>query len=46
MKENGKSIENDAGDRWSRGCPMDDEFSGFYVIDGVKSTYNQELLNH
>ena len=34
---NGKMIENDYGNRWSRGCPMDDEFSGFYVIDGIKS---------
>ena len=45
IKENGKSITNDAGDRWSRGCPMDDEFSGFYVIDGVKSRQNEQFLN-
>ena len=37
MTRNGKMIENDHGSRWSRGCPMDDEFSGFYVIDGIKS---------
>ena len=35
--ESGKMIENEHGKRWSRGCPMDDEFSGFYVIDGIKS---------
>ena len=37
ISRNGKMIESDDGDRWSRGCPMDDEFSGFYVIDGIKS---------
>ena len=37
MTTNGKMIKNDYGNRWSRGCPMDDEFSGFYVIDGIKS---------
>ena len=31
-----RMIDNNHGDRWSRGCPIDDEFSGFYVIDGIK----------
>ena len=39
MTKTGKMIESDHGSRWSRGCPMDDEFSGFYVIDGIKSIY-------
>ena len=45
MTANGKMIENDNGNRWSRGCPMDDEFSGFYVIDGIKSKINFFKLN-
>ena len=45
MTENGKMIENDNGNRWSRGCPMDDEFSGFYVIDGIKSKIHFFKLN-
>ena len=45
MTTNGKMIENDHGNRWSRGCPMDDEFSGFYVIDGIKSKMHFQLNN-
>ena len=45
MDDYGKSITNDDGDRWSRGCPMDDEFSGFYVIDGVKSRHSEQILD-
>ena len=47
-----RMIDNNHGDRWSRGCPIDDEFSGFYVIDGIKgnnklkhsSNYSYALL--
>ena len=38
-----RMIDNNHGDRWSRGCPMDDEFSGFYVIDGIKG--NNKLIH-
>ena len=38
-----RMIDNSHGDRWSRGCPMDDEFSGFYVIDGIKG--NNKLIH-